>query len=291
MEGRTTFVEEEASEVLLDSVDRLLTMSAFEAAHALRSFRVRHPNLSNEKLIETARAVNVNFFPHDYTAGVALEQCVPHSLGDDLETFFTAAIDAIIEARQPFWVRLAPGGRNTVCAALDENGRQCFRNAGLLGTSERAIAWWDRMATSVRMAQDTDRLAQGRKGERLSFEREKVFLKERGIDKEPLWMALDDNSLGYDILSYRWHGDHVVNRLIEVKTTYSKPPRLILTRNEWQSVDRFRDAFKYHVWALPEETSTVKSVEDVRPHIPSDAGDGEWLDAEIVWPAKLPDEA
>lgn len=270
--------------MLPDSIDRLLAMSAFEAAHSVRSFRVKHPGLPSEKLIETARAVNVNFFPHDYQTGVALERCVPDGLGDDLETFFTAAIDAIIQARQPFWLRLAPNGRNSVCAALDENGRQCFRNAGLLGTSERAIGWWDRMATSVRMAQDADRLAQGRHGERLSFEREKAFLKEQGIDKEPLWVALDDNSLGYDILSYRRHGDRVVNRLVEVKTTYSEPPRLILTRNEWRSADRFGDAFEYHIWAFPEETLSVKSVADVRPHIPSNTGDGEWLDVEIVLP-------
>lgn len=274
-----------------DSVDRLLAMSAFEAAHALRAFRVRHPDIPNEKLIETAKAVNVNFFSHDYQAGVTLEQCVPDGLGDNLELFFTAAIDAIIEAHHPFWVRLAPSGRNSVCAALDENGRQCFRNAGLLGTSERAIVWWDKMATAVRMAQDAGRLAQGRRGERLSFEREKTFLKAQGIGKEPLWVALDDNSLGYDILSYRWHGNHVVNRLVEVKTTYSKPPRLILTRNEWQSADRFGDAFEYHVWAFPEESLAVKSVEDVRPHIPSNSGDGEWLDVEIVLAGELQDKA
>jgi len=275
--------------VLPNSVDRLLAMSAFEAAHALRSFRVRHPELPNDKLIETARAVNVNFFPHDYSAGVALERSIPDGLEDDLEMFFTAAIDAIIEAHRPFWVRLAPGGRNSVCAALDENGRQCFRNAGLLGTSERAIVWWDQMAAAARMAQDYDRLVQGRKGERLSFEHEKALLKAQGIDKEPLWVALDDNSLGYDILSYRWHGNHVVNRLIEVKTSSSKPPRLILTRNEWWSADRYGDAFEYHIWTFPNETLTIKSADSVRPHIPCNAGVGEWLDVEIILPDELSD--
>lgn len=272
--------------MVTEPVDRLLAMSAFEAALALRSFRVKHPDISNEKLIETAKAVNINFFPHDYQAGIALERCVPDGFGDDLELFFTAAIDAIIETHRPFWMRLAPGGRSSVCAALDKNGLQCFRNAGLLGTSERAVVWWDRMATAVRMAQDADRLTQGRKGERLSFEREKAFLEAQGIDREPLWVALDDNSLGYDILSYRWHSDHVVNRLIEVKTTSSKPPRLILTRNEWRTADRFGDAFEYHVWVFPAETLAIRSVESVRRHIPSNAGDGEWLDVEIL----LPDE-
>lgn len=256
-------------------------MSAFEAAFALRSFRVRHPETPNGELIETARAVNVNLFPHDYVTGVGLEQCIPSELGDDLETFFTAAIDAIIKVHEPFWVRLASAGRNRVLAALDENGRQCFRNAGLLGTSNRAIGWWDRMATAVRLAQDAGRLAQGRKGERLSFEREKILLREQNIEREPEWVALDDNSLGYDLLSYRWHGDRIVNRLIEVKTTLRKPPRLILTRNEWRSADRFGDAFEYHVWELPEESLKVMNVEAVRPHIPRNEGDGEWLDVEI----------
>jgi hypothetical protein len=138
------------------------------------------------------------------------------------------------------------------------------------------------MATAARMTQAADRLAKGRKGERLSFEREKALLIAEGIDKEPLWVALDDNSLGYDILSYRWHGDHIVNRLIEVKATSSKPPRLILTRNEWRSAERFGDAFEYHIWALPGEALMVKSVTSVRPHIPCNIGDGEWLDVEII---------
>ena len=267
-----------------EDLDRVLSMSAFEAAHALRQFRRKHPELANDELIHVARAVSVNFFPHDYNAGCLLEREIPEHVSDDLEAFFTGALEVIVRTYSPFWIRLAPSGRGRVCAALDDNGRQCFRNAGLLGTSERAIAWWDRMATSVRSLQDAGRLAQGRQGERLSFVREKRFLAELGIDREPQWLALEDNSLGYDLLSYRWHEDRVVNRLIEVKTTQHTPPRLILTRNEWAAADRYGEAFEYHLWLLPTETLVVKSVADVRPHIPANAGVGEWLDAEIFIP-------
>jgi hypothetical protein len=257
-------------------------MSAFEAAHSLRGFRLKHWELSDAALIETARAVNVNFFPHDYAAGIVLERLIPQDCDGALETFFTLAIDAVIATQEPFWLRLAPSGRISVHAALDDNGRQCFRSAGLMGTSERAVAWWDRLATSVRMEQNASLLAQGRVGERLSFERETRLLVGEGVDLEPQWVALDDNSLGYDILSYRRNGDHLVNRLIEAKTTFSRPPRLILTRNEWHSAHQFGSAFEFHVWLLPEEELIVRSVADILPHIPTNSGDGQWLDAEIA---------
>jgi hypothetical protein len=263
------------------NLERFLTMSAFEAAYVLRTFRKRQPTLTDAELVQLAKAVNINFFPHDFLAGQQVERLISDSNHEDLELFFTNAIDIVIAMFQPFWVRLAPSGRSSVCAAIGDNGKQCFRNAGLLGTTERAIAWWDRMANNVRLEQDAARLMQGRHGERLSFEREREWLRREGVDKVPEWVALEDNSLGYDILSYRWHEGHLVNRLIEVKTTYTKPPFIILTKNEWWSADRFGDAFEYHIWTLPDEVLSVRAVEEVRPHIPHDVGGGTWLDARI----------
>ena len=56
--------------------DRLLTMSAFEAALLLRRFRSQNPTYGDDQLIESIRNVRADFYPNDYEAGLALESSV-----------------------------------------------------------------------------------------------------------------------------------------------------------------------------------------------------------------------
>lgn len=260
--------------------ERVLSMSAFEAAYLIRSFREKNPHLSTPDLVETIRAVRTDFYSHDYEAGVFLEAGVSVASAP-LESFFTAAIEAVIASHRPIWERLAPAGRNHVLQAVGVNGTQCLRAAGLLDTSTRATDWWDALATAHRGERDARLLAQGRKGERLSLDYEKARLQHEGILREPVWIAIDDNMVGYDILSFARHDGAEVNRLIEVKTTQANPPRMLLSRNEWETAQRFGSTFQFHLWTLPAGNLTILSIEDVRPHIPADHGKGKWKTIEI----------
>ena len=260
--------------------ERVLSMSAFEAAYLIRSFREKNPLLSTSDLVETIRAVRADFYSHDYEAGVALEARIS-AASTPLATFFTAAIEAVIASHQPMWERLAPAGRNHVLQAVGVNGTQCLRAAGLLDLSRRATDWWDALATAHRGERGARLLAQGREGERLSLEYEATRLQREGIERAPVWVAIDDNMVGYDILSYALHEGAQVNRLIEVKTSHSSPPRMILTRNEWETAQRFGSAFQFHLWTLPAGDLKVLTVEDVRPHIPTNNGCGKWENVEI----------
>ncbi len=262
--------------------DRILAMSAFEAAYLIRSFRERNPNLSTTDLIATARAVRSDFYPHDYDAGLILEQSIPPASMMPMETFFTAAIEGVIKTRSPVWARLAPAGRNHVLRAIDVNGAQCLRAAGLLRTDPRATDWWDALASANRSERDARLLAQGREGERLSLAYESERLRREGINREPVWVAIDDNTVGYDILSHAWHDDGEINRLIEVKTTQADPPRMILSRNEWMTAERYGSAFEFHLWSLPGETLFIFSVDQVRAHIPTNNGQGRWESVEVL---------
>ena len=198
-----------------------------------------------------------------------------------LEEFFTAAIDSIILERRPLWARLAPAGRNHVMQAIGVNGVQCLRAAGLLSTTERATAWWDALANVNRSEKDARLLEQGRKGERLSLAYETARLRHEGILRQPIWVAVDDNTIGYDILSYSLTDGHETSKLIEVKTTYAQPPRMILSRNEWKTAEQFGESFEFHLWELTTQTLSILSVCSVRPHIPYDNGEGLWLNVEI----------
>lgn len=260
--------------------ERVLSMSALEAAYLIRSFREKNPHLGTPELVETIRAIRADFYSHDYEAGIALEAEIS-APSTPLELFFTAAIDTVIATRQPLWARLAPAGRSHVLQALGVNGAQCLRAAGLLDMNPRATDWWDALATAHRGERDARLLAQGRDGERLSLDYENARLQREGIAREPVWVAIDDNMVGYDILSYALQDGAEVSRLIEVKTTQANPPRMILSRNEWETAERFGRVFQFHLWALPAGDLTILSVEEVRPHIPADNGRGTWESVEI----------
>jgi hypothetical protein len=261
--------------------DRILAMSAFEAAYLIRTFRSKNPALSTSDLIATLRSVRTDFYPHDYDAGVDIEGRIPRELVTPMNAFFTAAIEAVIADRSPIWARLAPVGRNHVLQAIGINGVQCLRSAGLLGHDARATEWWDALASVNRGERDARLLAQGREGERYSLAYENDRMQREGISRAPLWVAIDDNTVGYDILSYAWHDGGEVNRLIEVKTTLADYPRMILSRNEWKTAEQYGAAFEFHLWNLSSETLTIYTVEDIRAHIPTDNGAGKWETVEI----------
>lgn len=261
--------------------DRILAMSAFEAAYLIRTFREKNPELSTADLIATVRAVRADFYPHDYDAGADIEGRIAPQIVTPLEAFFAAAIDAIITDRAPFWARLAPAGRKHVLQAMGVNGVQCLRSAGLLGSDARATEWWDALASANRGERDARLLAQGREGERRSLAYERNRLQKEDISSSPVWVAVDDNTVGYDILSFARHDGREVNRLIEVKTTNADVPRMILSRNEWNTAAQYGAAFEFHLWNLRNDTLTIFSVEDIRPHIPTDNGDGKWGSVEI----------
>lgn len=262
--------------------DRILSMSAFEAALLIRRFREQNPDKGTSELIQLVRAIRSDFYTHDYEAGSALERIVPASIeAGSLEEFFTATVESIITQFKPMWVRLAPAGRSHVLQAIGVNGQQCLRAAGLLSTSERVTAWWDTLANFNRGERDARLLAQGRKGERLSLAYEGDRLKREGIPRQPVWVAIDDNTVGFDIKSFSVTNGHESNRLIEVKTTTAEPARMILSRNEWKIAEQFGDAFEFHIWELSKPTLTILSIDQVRPHIPVDHGRGKWQNVEI----------
>lgn len=274
------------------SAERLLSMSAFEAAQVLRSFRQRNPGLPDQEAVKTIRAIRADLYALDYEAGLLLEAALPALLDDTPDIFFRACIDAIINMHRPLWTRLAPGGREQVMRVVPLNGSQCFRAAGLLETppSPSTWSWWDNLAAQVRADHDAALIEQGREAEWWSFQRETALIAEAGIDREPVWASIEDNSLGYDILSYRRSGISEKSRLIEVKSSSLAPARMILTRNEWKTAERYGDALEFHLWTIPDKQLFIIDVETVKRSIPANRGNGDWLEVEIVPNLPLADD-
>jgi len=265
-------------------LDRLFSMSVFEAASTLRAFRRRNPALADPELVQMLRSVRATLHSMDYDAGLALERALPNDLPDEPEQFFRACVDHLVASRTPFWTRLAPGGRDQVMRAVEPNAAQCLRAAGLTEAppSYATRLWWDKLATQIRADRDAALLAQGREAELWSFEREQKRLVSQGIKKEPVWAAIEDNSLGYDILSYDRGRDRITNKLIEVKSTSASPPRLILTRNEWETASAYGSALEFHLWQVDTRELFVIAPDEMRRNVPDDRGTGRWLQVEVV---------
>lgn len=116
-----------------------------------------------------------------------------------------------------------------------------------------APQWWDHISGRVRLEGDRKKLERGRIAEELSLNYENERLKREGIDIEARWMAIEDNTVGYDILSYE-RGDYgPINKLIEVKSTIASPLRIYITRNEWNQAQSIGAAYCFHVWDLQEK--------------------------------------
>lgn len=56
---------------------------------------------------------------------------------------------------------------------------------------------------------------------------------------------------------------------------------MFLSRNEWKAANEFGDAFQFHHWQIDSETLSIYSTDQIRPHIPVDAGAGYWEVVEI----------
>ena len=96
-------------------------------------------------------------------------------------------------------------------------------------------------------------------------------------------MAIDNNTAGYDVLSFRPTAVGESNLLIEVKSTIASPLGFYVSRNEWDNADQIGEAYLFHVWDMDKNPPLlhIRSVEQIRPHIPSDNEKGKWTNARI----------
>ena len=259
-------------------------MAAFVAFLKLRAFKREHPSLTDTEAVASLNRIRASATGLDFRGGLALLGRLDPSLDWDLTggclRVFVHQWTRLVD---PAWLRLIPYGREKLRNALGEDQAQCFRQAGLFEEvpDDEVLEWWDRWADSMRGSAGAERMKRARYAERLSLEHEHSRLRRLGVSENPRWVALDDNSLGYDILSYDVDsGGRVVRRLVEVKSKLSNT--IFITRNEWESASGAAQRSVIHVWDLPEERLREYRIRDIAPHIPIDQGDGVWQDVRIA---------
>lgn len=259
-------------------------MSAFVALIGLRRYLHDYPNTPVVEAAVSLQRSDADLAAADFSAALRLHEQLAENVDfSDPIVGLRVGLGILIEAHRPWWCRFFPYGRQRLATALTQDELQTFRSAGLFDEkpSLAVVEWWDALASLMRTADDERKNAQGRHGERLSLEYERERLAGLGISEEPKWVALDDNSAGYDIQSYVLTEYGLKNRLIEVKSSKLSPTRMVLTRGEWDAAAKYGEAYVFHLWQLPSEVLTVFTVADIAQHIPEDAGQGRWSELTI----------
>ncbi len=188
-----------------------------------------------------------------------------------------------VEVENPTWLHLAPAGRRETLLHAPPGVRQILVEAGLAyGDDEDTVAFWDGLASRARGFRDTSLSEIGRRGERLTVERETAR-----TGRSPKWIALDSSSDGYDVLSTVSAVD--AQRLtIEVKTSEQPLSGAVfhLTRNEWETASESLN-HAFHLWDLSGRCPrlAVLAVPEAASHIPADSGDGSWESVAIPFRA------
>jgi hypothetical protein len=144
------------------------------------------------------------------------------------------------------------------------------------------MKWWDDLATFFRAQQEERRNEIGRQAEQLTIEYESAQLLNLSIDEVPRWVALEDNTLGFDVVSFRKLNDEPYQIYIEVKGSASSPSRFILTRNEWDKAESIGDKYFLYLWNIRNKSLQILTQQEISLHVPSDKGEGHWATAEFV---------
>ncbi|MFM0604890.1 DUF3883 domain-containing protein [Paraburkholderia sediminicola] len=258
--------------------------SVFLGLLRLQELRRKYPGSSDDELVRAACAGTANAAAADVaTAANLIESVNLDGLAEDAVSM-RRFLRELLAVEQPPWVVAALRGREALQSAMPHSVGQCFSFAKLFERTpdQEAVAWWDELVESQRLSDQHGRKSRGREGERLTVTYETERLSKFDPNLRPKWVALDDEWLGYDVLSFDVDSDgHVTNRLIEVKSCSALPLRIYLTRNEWEKARQAGNSFAIHVWHLPTGELTELKGTDIAGHVPVDQGHGTWREALI----------
>lgn len=264
----------------------LFRASAIEAAFALANQLTRYPEASIADAERQLRRGPAQLASLDYRRGLELFNLLGKQTFEQ-ESNKAALRQVLLElsrTEKPAWVYGAPSGRDWCRRSMDADTIQVFEYAKLFESDFGTTAWWDELAKIVRQADDESRLKAGREGERLTLAHEGEVLQATGIvDRAPRWIALEDNTRGFDIESWRRSPDGTIQPLwIEVKAHSGSSPRLFLTRREWNVAASARHWYIFHVWNLQTRTLQTIGVDEMERSIPLDRGNGQWRETLVT---------
>ncbi|QUF65359.1 protein NO VEIN domain-containing protein [Bacillus atrophaeus] len=263
-------------------------ISIIDGAIHLNKQQPKYPNKNINEIIRYIQNGPASFSSYDYNNAIILAEKIgweAFSLKGDRQSQLRDTLKNMIILLRPFWAKVSYLGREKVKQLLSEDSTQCLQYAGLLeeNPTEDVINWWEEISKIFRIINEEQKLEIGREGEKRTLQLEKQRLIDNGMNKEPKWIALEDNTVGYDILSYRKNLDNELYEIkIEVKACSYSPTHLILTRNEWKTALENESTYFFQIWNLDVDKLIEMNVSEMACHIPTDQGYGEWKEVEVI---------
>lgn len=266
----------------------LFSIGTFEALRRLRIQMQASAVLDVRETVGVLLRTDPDTSGLDFESSLVLHQEVPeHAQVEDPKTFYRiCALHAVFRADLS-WSRAITLGRRRFHDLLDRDERQCLREVGLMDDppDDLTIDWWDQATELIRNRIDGQKQERGRAAERLTMSHEIERLRRLSIRSQPKWVSIDDNTAGYDVLSYEQvlGSEEGVPLLIEVKSSVASPLRFFVTRNEWKRALEYGSAYLFHVWDMTATPPRLhkRTAAQVAPHIPVDQHQGTWSTAVI----------
>ncbi|MDQ0885002.1 hypothetical protein QFZ81_000090 [Paenibacillus sp. V4I9] len=262
-------------------------MSIIDGCLNICKHRSIYSDCSIEDAVKHLKEGPTHMVPYDYKKSMEVGNLFGWEIiviTGDRRTQLQQTLKNLVMKIMPFWAKVAYLGRSKVLKLLSDDQVQCLTYAGLLNEelSEEALEWWEDIASISRQIDQQKKLEIGRNGERRSLQLEKKKLDEENIDRIPKWISLEDNTAGYDILSYK-RGDRneIREKYIEVKACNFSPTHFFITNNEWEKAVNNKEKYLFHVWNFERDTLIELSVEQVEQHIPTERGNGRWKLIEV----------
>lgn len=197
-----------------------------------------------------------------------------------LEEKLRIIIKKILKNIQPINLHFLLKGPKHFLDTLSKNELQCFKNAGLLNKppDNQIINWWDELKAFQRKKNNEEKVVLGRIGEKKTLEYENNKLNKLKIDKKPSWDGFDDDTLGYDILSY----DEKLNQIyIECKYSDTNLHKFYLSRNEYKKSLGKKNYYYIHYWNKVISEPIIIDYNKLQKLVLENKENTEWINLEI----------
>lgn len=261
-----------------------LKMSTIEAFLRIEEIRKGKATADLLEVVQIARDSTSDSAAHDYEEAALLYKSGLNQLtSDSMQDRILEIITYLVNSNDYPWKQFAHRGRKWVLERLSPNEFQSFKAAGLteIEMRDEIREWWDCLTSSIK----TDSLNFGfREWEKRSFDSEKKRLASEGCPLSCQWVALEDNFIGYDILTYQKTLNGWQKHFVEVKSSETGIFRFYLSYREAAVAMKFPDNYSLHFWDTKSKTRIELSGKELLAHLPVDQGQGKWQEVLVTFP-------
>jgi hypothetical protein len=206
---------------------------------------------------------------------------------DEYRKNLREVLNKYLKLEKPGFLLRITGGRDYFLNFIDENFEQILNDAGLYDEinldkeGEKIRYWWDDLSDFVRELVDDKKLILGREGEKKTLLYEIDKLNKLHIKKKPRWISYEDNTAGFDILSWDENENEI---FLEVKTTNNSNGLFYLTKNEWRfSISKKKKYFIY-VWIQDQSEPKIITYDELNSNKfkIEDSSNAEWQTIKVT---------